>query len=384
MGKVESPEAGFDPGHVAGPCRRVRSVRTRLIHAGLGGWGRNWQKEAISSVPDADIVGVVDVSEESLALAREELGLAPEACFTSLTDALAGTDAEGVLITATVAAHIPLALEAMRAGKHVLVEKPFGATVAECREAIDLADELGLILSVSQNYRYYSAPRTVLDLVERGALGDVGTVHVDFRKWTNDRDPDHKHFHLSHALLYDMAIHHFDLMRMLLRQDAVEVYTKVVDPPWSKFKEEGAAALVLTFSGGTVVSYRGSWISSGVPTPWSGRWHLECEQGDIAWSGAERLMAPDGTTAALETVRTRPHGDAELDADTALSDGYQPVDLRPLRFRGRAGTLAAFIDAIGTGVEPETSGRRNLATLAICEAAAKSAASGRPEPVEQI
>lgn len=355
----------------------------RLIQAGLGGWGRNWQKEAVRAVPDVDVAGVVDISEQSLELAREELGLPAAACFTSLADSLDRVEADAVLVTATEVAHIPLALEAMKAGKHVLVEKPFGSTVAECREAIELADRLGLILSVSQNYRYYSAPRKVLELLEQRALGDLGTVRLDFRKWTNHRPPDHRHFHLPHALLYDMSIHHFDLMRMLLRQDAVEVYTKIVDPPWSKFAREGSATLLLTFSGGTVVSYRGSWVSSGAPTPWSGRWHLECEDGDIAWYGPERLMAPQDQPAGLETVLTRRHDDIDVASpeDHPPSE-YQPVPLEPIQFRGRAGTLAAFAEAVRTGVEPDTSGRRNLPTLAICEAAVRSAESGRPEPVE--
>lgn len=55
-----------------------------------------------------------------------------------------------------------------------------------------------------------------------------------------------------------------------------------------------------------------------------------------------------------------------------------------LEYVGRAGALAAFAEAVATGVEPETSGRRNLASLALAEAAARSAESGRPEPVERF
>ncbi len=107
---------------------------------------------------------------------------------------------------------------------------------------------------VSQNYRFYPAARTAARLVAEQAIGAVGTARVDFRKWSNDARPGtNRHYEILHPLLYDMAIHHFDLMRMVLGQEPVRVFTQVTDPPWSNFVDPGSAALTITFDRGAVV-----------------------------------------------------------------------------------------------------------------------------------
>jgi predicted dehydrogenase len=277
-------------------------------------------------------------------------------------------EADAVLITAPMEAHVPLAIQAMRAGKHVLVEKPFAGSVAEAMEAVQVAEETGKVLQVSQNYRFYPAPRTVAALVAEGAMGEVGPVSIDFRKWSNDAEPGtNRHYRYVHPLLFDMAIHHFDLMRLVLGKNPVRVYAQQSDPRWSKFVEEASASVIVTFEDDTVVSYRGSWVSSGEPTFWGGEWHMECEQGEIVWTSREGGDA--GTKG--DKVTLRPRGGKAKDA---------PLEKMPVW--GRSAGVLAFKEAIETGVEPENSGRRNLGSLALMEAAARSLASGEAEPVE--
>ena len=61
--------------------------------------------------------------------------------FTSLAAAIEAVDAEAVLVTANLPGHVPLALEALRAGKHVLLEKPFAPSLDEARKVVELAEE---------------------------------------------------------------------------------------------------------------------------------------------------------------------------------------------------------------------------------------------------
>ena len=352
-------------------------MRLRLIHVGLGGWGRDWETNALPQVSTVDRVAVVDSDPAILAKARDEFDLSDRECFTDLATALATVDADAVLITAPLAAHVPLALEALAAGRHVLVEKPFAPTVADAQRAVEAANAAGRVLMVSQNYRFHPAARTAARLVADRHLGLVGTVNVDFRKWANDAPPgSRRHYNLHHPLLYDMAIHHFDLMRMVLGQEPVRVFTQITDPPWSNFVEEAAAVLTITFERGTVVSYRGSWVSTAEPTTWSGAWSLECEDGELFWTG--RGDGPAGSIRGdVVRVRRRPRPGTEQAQE-------ELVPMPDLRYVGRAGVLAAFAEAVATGAEPETSGRRNLPSLALAEAAARSAESGRPEPVERF
>ena len=342
----------------------------KLIHVGVGRWGTDWQRNAIPPVGEVEGVAWVDPHESTLETAKRVLDLPAERCFTSLTEAFAAVESEAVLITAPMTAHVPLALEALRAGEHVIVEKPFAGTVAEARQAVDVAAAEGLVLMVSQNYRFYPASRTARRLIEEEALGPIHVVHIDFRKWGNDFPVEgHRHYTFPHPLIYDMAIHHFDLMRMVLGKEATQIFVKTVSPEWSHFVDDPAAVMVVTFEDGTVVSYRGSWVSPGMPTTWAGDWHIECRDGEVYWTGRE---GGDVETAAdIVTVHRR----GELRP--------RPITLDREALHGRSAGLARFAHAIRTGEEPETSGRLNLASVAMMEAALTSAETGQVVDIER-
>ena len=142
----------------------------RIIHAGLGGWGGNWARIVIPTVPSVERRRHRRPGPRHPWRPRPRTsGSVAAACFASLEDALAAVEADAVVITSPVATHVPLALMALDAGKHVLVEKPLANTVEEARRAAVRAEELGLILQVSQNYRNYPAPRAVRGLAARRA-----------------------------------------------------------------------------------------------------------------------------------------------------------------------------------------------------------------------
>ncbi|GAB3216418.1 Gfo/Idh/MocA family oxidoreductase [Kineococcus gypseus] len=338
------------------------------MHVGLGGWGRDWERNALPPVGEVERVAVVDAHEPSLRSAQEELGLPDAACFTSLAEALAAVPADGVLVTAPVRSHVPVALEVLDAGLHVLVEKPFAPSVAEARTAVERAEQRGLVLQVSQNYRAYPAPRAVRELIAAGAVGDLSVVHVDFRRWGNDAPPGgNPHHAFPHPLLFDMAIHHFDLLRMVTGREAVRVHATVTDPPWSRFEQEASAVLTIEMSGGLVAGYRGSWVSRAPQTAWDGEWSIEGEHGRIAFTG----RGEDGPADDVVTL-SREGGAPER------------VDLPVLPLWGRSAGLQQFHRAVRGGPAPEVTGRSNLPSLAVCEAAVRSVASGRTEDVEQF
>lgn len=341
----------------------------KLIHVGLGGWGMDWQKTALTTIRDeVETVAVVEAFEPALEKARKALKLKDGQGFQHLEDALAAVpEAEAVLITAPMEAHIPLAMTALRAGKHVLVEKPLTGEASEAVEAIRYAEEHGLVLQVSQNYRFYPAPVMAARMIDEQALGELGTVAIDFRQWDNDAEAGtHRHYRFVHALLFDMAIHHMDLMRMTIGSEPVKVFVQETDPAWSKYVEEASATMLVTFANGVVVSYRGSWVSSDEPTYWAGDWRMECEHGLIRWTS--RQGATHGTDGDRVTVRTR---------DGKVTD----VALEPMPVWGRSASVQAFIEAIATGIPSQNSARRNLPSVALMEASARSMASGEVEDV---
>lgn len=345
------------------------TVTLKLIHVGLGGWGMDWQKTALTTIKDeVETVAIVEAFEPVLERAQKALKLEDGQCFQHLEDALAAVpEAEAVLITAPVEAHMPLAMTAMRAGKHVLVEKPLAPSPEEAVEAIRYAEEHGLILQVSQNYRFYPAPVKAAQMIADGELGELGTVSIDFRQWDNDAEAGtHRHYQFVHPLLYDMAIHHVDLMRMVIGSEPVKVFVQETDPAWSKYVEEASATMLVTFANGVVVSYRGSWVSSDEPTYWAGDWRMECEGGLIRWTS--RQGGPYGTDGDKVTVRTR---------DGKVKD----VTLDPMPVWGRSAGVQAFITAIETGVPNQNAARNNLPSVALMEASGRALASGEAEEI---
>lgn len=343
----------------------------KLIHVGLGNWGMDWEHNALPPVADlVERVAIVEAYEPALEKAQRALELPDAACFTTLDQALDATDAELVLVTAPMVAHVPVAIQALEAGRHVLVEKPFAGSLDEAQHAVAVAERTGRTLMVSQNYRFYPAPRTAARLVAERELGDPGSVYVDFRRWANDAEYEmNRHYQFPHPLLFDMAIHHYDLMRMVLGQEAVEVYAKDTSPSWSRFDEEAEALLIITFANGQTLSYRGSWVSSGEPTNWAGEWRMEFAEGEIQWTS----RAGGDVGAGGDVVHVRRRGARPVKV---------PLDELPLL--GRSMGLKHLVECIARGEEPECSGRRNLATVAIMEAAVRSAGSGKVEPVAQI
>ncbi len=333
----------------------------RIIQAGMGGWGRDWAKSVLQRDDEVALLACVDAGPASLALARKELDLPTESYFDSLTAALAAVDAEAVLITANLPGHVPLALEALRAGKHVLLEKPFSPSLAEARQVVELAAERDRVLMISQNYRFFPAVQAVRDLVHSGSLGDIGSVTIDFRRYANDAEREgNRHYALRQPLLADMAIHHYDLMRTVLRQEPVEVMCHAWNPPWSNFHEPAAAFATLRFDGGAVVSYRGSWVSPGTQTAWAGEWRIECAGGEIAWTSR------DNRGASVDRVTVRP-----------LGKRARRLELPTLPQIDRAGSLRAFARAVATGEQPESSGRDNLGSITLMYAAIEAATTGK-------
>lgn len=335
----------------------------RIVQVGMGAFGRSWAADKIPQVEDVELVGCVDVAPVSLEKAREIIGLPPDRYFLSLDDALAVTDADAVLIATSLAGHIPATMTALAAGKHVLVEKPFAPTLAEAQLAVDTAAERGLILMVSQNYRFFPGVHAVRDLVARGDFGPLNSVYIDFRRYDNSAPyGSHPHYHFPQPILVDMAIHHFDLMRMILQRPPREIHCRSWNPPWSKFDDPAEAVATIMFDDDLVVSYRGTWLSPGTPTPWAGLWRMEFAEAEVAWTS----RSANGPTD-IDVVSVR-----------RLGQRARRMKLVPFDYLDRAGSLSAFVHAVRSGEEPETSGRDNIQTLALTLAALEAAASGQP------
>jgi len=101
----------------------------------------------------------------------------------------------------------------MKAGLHVLVEKPISESMPSAQAMVRAAQRYDRTLMVTQQYRYQDHPRMLRQLIAEGAIGDIDHIVTEFQirgcslEWRQ---------RMEHPFLMDMAIHHFDMMRYLL------------------------------------------------------------------------------------------------------------------------------------------------------------------------
>jgi len=329
----------------------------RVVQVGLGGFGRNWAAEMIPQVPEVEIVGSADVAEASRQAAIAAGVADRERTWATAEEAIERCDPDAVLVTASLVGHVPAIRAALAAGKHVMTEKPFAPSVAEAAELVELAEAAGLVLAVSQNYRYFPAVRVVQQLVASGRLGQLHAVELDFRRFSGaaGRTPHH---YLDEPLLVDMSIHHFDLLRTVLGRDARQITCHTWDPEWSQFSGPSEGVALVDF-GDLTASYRGSWVSHGNPTPWAGEWRMDFTEASVEWTS--RGDGKDGWMLDRVAVRT--------------GDILEHLELPRIERTDRAGSLTEFVAAITEGRQPENSGRDNLGSLALTYAAVEAAAT---------
>jgi predicted dehydrogenase len=292
---------------------------------------------------DLDVIAQVDSDASRLSLAST---VPPEAKFTSLGAALDAVEAEAVLITARIEAHHVLAKEALLAGKHVLLEKPFTVTVADAEELNALAAQRGLVLCVAQNYRFWPVVATVSALLEQSAVGELRNVRLSFRRDHGGYPPSLSApaGSATGSVLYQISVHHFDLVRAVLGE-----IMSVDARRWTNGNLSGrltAFSATLELESGLLVEYSADQVSHASETPWSGLWEMEGSRGLLRWAGNATTTADEAFVELITDESDRVHIPIE---QTALSD--------------RQAVVAEFADVIRQGRPSAISGSENIKTL---------------------
>jgi len=318
----------------------------RLIQVGMGGWGDTWRREVLPGAPGVEVVAYVDQNPARLAEIADPAG---PPVYTSLAEAAGAVRADAALVTADASAHAALVGTALDLGLHVLVEKPFVETAETARGLIGEADRRNLTIVVSQNYRYWAVPQQVRAIIAAGGLGDVRLTRIAFRKPFPPRPPEYL-ARLMNSPLYQLAIHHCDLVRYLLGDIAwvnARPWPGGAYPPYFAY----SAHLGLV-SGGIVEYSLAAFTGALPPTPWSGDWTIEGSAGAVSW-------AASGGTENEARLELRGLPDVPPPAHPP-----EPLD--------RAATLAEFVRVVRDGGPSPISATANLGSLAAVEAIRRS------------
>lgn len=321
----------------------------RIVQVGAGGMGRAWLR-TIAADPNVELVGLVDLNLDTARTALDAQGILGDVAIgTSVSEMAAQTEADAVVNVTIPVAHLPVNREALAAGLPVLCEKPAAPTIRDAYRQAAAADVSGQLLMISQSRRYFAA----LDAVraELASIGPISSVVTQFLK--------EAHFggfreEMAHPLLIDMAIHQFDVARAVIGSEPVSVFCEEHNPSWSWFDGAADAHAVFEFAGGARYVFTGSWVAVGEETAWNGEWRVNGEGGTIRWDGADQV------SVIRAGARDAPE---RLDVPSGV-----PEEI--------AGSLREFVACLRSGARPDNAAASNVASLAMVEAAVRSAETG--------
>jgi predicted dehydrogenase len=172
---------------------------------GLGYWGPNLLRN-LHEMPCVETLTACDLRVDRLEAIRRRYPAVRTT--TSYDDVLGDDDVDAVLVATPVSSHHPLASAALRAGKHVFIEKPLAASCAEAESLIDLADAGGLVLMPGHTFLYSPPVMMIRSLIEAGELGEIYFVSTS-RVNLGLHQPDV-------SVAWDLGPHDFSMLRYWL------------------------------------------------------------------------------------------------------------------------------------------------------------------------
>ena len=215
---------------------------------GYGYWGPNLVRN-FAETPDACIGGVADLDTAKLdVVARRYPGVKTT---TDCNDLLRDPAVDAIAIATPVHTHFELALAALRAGKHVWVEKPMTEHSWQARQLIDEAARRGLVLLVDHTFVYTGAVRKMHELIRRpdfGRLRYYDSTRVNLGLFQHDVN-----------VLWDLAVHDLSIMSYVLDQAPVAV--SATGHSHMPGQPEYAAFLTVFFGGDMIAHINVNWLS---------------------------------------------------------------------------------------------------------------------------
>jgi predicted dehydrogenase len=323
----------------------------RIGVIGYGYWGPNLVRNFMTA-PGSAVTRVCDLRKERLStLGKLYHGL--ETCSDS-ADLINDPQIDAVVIATPVSTHFELAMSALKAGKHVLVEKPLAARSDQARKLVDEAAARNLVLLVDHTFVYTDAVRKIRELIASGQLGEIyyyDAVRVNLGLFQHDV-----------SVIWDLAIHDLSIIDHVLPSKPVAVSaTGISHVPG---QPENVAYITLFFASAQIAHVHVNWL-----TPVKVRHTLI--------GGSEKMILYDD----LEPSEKLKVYDKGIDVTP------EPEDVYKMLVSYRLGDMWApqlnntealqteavhFIDCIEHGQQPETDGPAGLRMVNLIEAAETS------------
>lgn len=248
---------------------------------------------------------------------------------------------------------------ALAHGVHLLVEKPFAESAAAAVDFVQRAEQASIRLAVSQNFRWFPEHQWMKRRLADGDLG--GLRFVEHRSFQNrPQPPGVWRAEESRLEMAIFSVHLIDRIQWMARVAPVAVAAVTRRDPAAGIPGEQFTSLIVQFDGGVVGQMTSSWMSKTLPT---NELRADLERGSVAVRRERPMSGPAYGRAQVE-------GGPLIEVDFPESD----EDRHAPRTYGHS--LLELVEAIDEKREPEHSGRDNLRTMAIMDAAYLSAARG--------
>ena len=323
----------------------------KIAVIGYGYWGPNLVRNFMAS-PATTVVYVVDANQERL---KNVQRLYPTIKVTTdLSTALADPEVSAVSIATPVSTHFDLAMAALKAGKHVLLEKPMTESSEKCKTLIKEANDRKLVLMVDHTFPYTGAVRKIKELIDKGELGDIyyfDSVRVNLGLFQHDV-----------SVLWDLAVHDLSILDFILKENPVAVSATGISHV--KGEPEDVAYLTLFFESKLIAHIHVNWLAP-----------VKLRQTLIG--GSKKMVVYDDAEPT-EKVKIYDKGiTLTSDAENIyqMRVGYRTGDMLCPKLDG-AEALKALVEhfarCIEQGETPITSKESGLRVVRILEAATES------------
>lgn len=335
----------------------MKTGRIRLGIVGMGRWARECHLKNLRQLPSFQVVAISSRSRENV---RKALELTEEKplVFKDWRDLVESEEVEAVIVATPNDTHEDIALCALEAGKHVLVEKPPALTVEGCDRLIEVSKRKGTVLQVGFELRYSGLYQRAKELIASGEVGNVrlmwcmGLRGPLLSSWRLNQE-------ISGGTLLEISTHHFDIFNWFAEAKPLSVYATggtnvhlgadVLDNAVVTIEYEGnmrAALLMCLFSHG----------------------RNELKLGIIGDKG--RMECFD------ESRRIEMYSAQQTDPREYAID--PPAGVTEYRHQGTVMQLKGFAECIRKNIRPLADGTAGKWSVAVAAAAEKSIREHRP------
>lgn len=343
-----------------------------MVNVGVIGCGKIAQTRHLPEYADNPDVNIVALYDFNVDRAKELAEKYNAKVYESYQELLDDPGIDAVSVCVRNSDHCAISIDAMKAGKHVLCEKPMAVSLEECIKMVEASEKYNRFLMIGQNQRLSKAHVKAKELIQSGMLGKVLTYKTNFghggpETWTVDQK-DVWFFDKSlsaFGALADLGVHKTDLVTYLL-DSPVKKVTAVL----KTLDKKDAEGNPITVDDNSICIYE---MENGVVGTMTASW---------TYYGAE-----DNSTVIYGTNgMMRIYDDPEYSIVVTLKDGSQVLyDIDRIQTNDnqtKSGIIDAWVDSLVENKEPEISGKSVLSSMKAIFAALESSKSNTTVVIE--